>query len=258
VSVQFFGLALAAAINPSLLAVNLALIVNRRPRAMFLCVLLGGLTMAVAVGLVYVLVLRFSLRAGEGDLGAGTHLVLGLALLALAWALFTGRLPRRRQRKAEPEPDPALSAGTGPEAGPGHDAGAAPDDGAAARPQAEATPAQKAGWTQRMLREPRLGLGFIVGLALGTPGAIYLAALQMLVSGDSSTASEVAAVILFAIIEFALLIIPLVFLIVRPDAAAAFIRGVQRWLTRHGTRLLGCVALAAGLYLTIDAIVNLA
>jgi hypothetical protein len=109
-----------------------------------------------------------------------------------------------------------------------------------------------------MLGEPRLGLGFIVGLALGTPGAIYLAALHMLASGNSSTAAEVTAIILFAIIEFALLIIPLVFLVVRPHAATAFIQGMRDWLRRHGTRLLAYVALAGGLYLIIDAIVNLA
>ena len=37
---EFFALAIFAALNPKLLAIDLLLIENRRPRAMFLCVLL--------------------------------------------------------------------------------------------------------------------------------------------------------------------------------------------------------------------------
>ena len=47
---QFFALALTAALNPKLLAIDLLLIENRRPRAMFLCVLLGGLRVAALAG----------------------------------------------------------------------------------------------------------------------------------------------------------------------------------------------------------------
>jgi hypothetical protein len=39
---EFFTLAFAAALNPKLLAIDLLLIENRRPRAMFLCLPLGG------------------------------------------------------------------------------------------------------------------------------------------------------------------------------------------------------------------------
>jgi hypothetical protein len=48
---EFFVLAVIAALNPKLLAIDLLLIENRRPRAMFLAVLLGGLTVGVTVGL---------------------------------------------------------------------------------------------------------------------------------------------------------------------------------------------------------------
>jgi hypothetical protein len=45
---EFFALAFFAALNPKLLAVDLLLIENRRPRAMFLCLLLGSLAVALA------------------------------------------------------------------------------------------------------------------------------------------------------------------------------------------------------------------
>ena len=52
---EFFALAFTAALNPKLLALDLLLIENRRPRAMFLCVLLGGMTVALTIGLLDVL-----------------------------------------------------------------------------------------------------------------------------------------------------------------------------------------------------------
>jgi hypothetical protein len=54
----FFALAFVAALNPKLLVLDLLLIENRRPRAMFLCLLLGGMTVALAIGLLDVLVFR--------------------------------------------------------------------------------------------------------------------------------------------------------------------------------------------------------
>jgi hypothetical protein len=39
---EFFALAFLSALNPKLLALDLLLIENRRPRAMFLCLLTGG------------------------------------------------------------------------------------------------------------------------------------------------------------------------------------------------------------------------
>jgi len=52
---EFFALAFTASLNPKLLALDLLLIENRRPRAMFLCVLLGGMTVALTIGLLDVL-----------------------------------------------------------------------------------------------------------------------------------------------------------------------------------------------------------
>jgi len=52
---SFIGLACLAALNPKLLVVDLLLIGNRRPLPMFVCFMLGGIGLAVAIGLVDVL-----------------------------------------------------------------------------------------------------------------------------------------------------------------------------------------------------------
>ena len=63
---EFFALAFTAALNPKLLAIDLLLIENRRSRAMFLCLLLGGLTVALTIGLLDVLVLHADALKAQG------------------------------------------------------------------------------------------------------------------------------------------------------------------------------------------------
>jgi hypothetical protein len=52
-----FALAFLAALNPRLFGVDLLLAESRRPRLMFLCFLLGGLSLCLAVGLLDVFLL---------------------------------------------------------------------------------------------------------------------------------------------------------------------------------------------------------
>jgi hypothetical protein len=55
---KIFGLACVAALNPKLLAVDLILMGNRRPRLMFACFLIGGMGLALTVGLLDVCVVH--------------------------------------------------------------------------------------------------------------------------------------------------------------------------------------------------------
>src|ERR1039458_6038494 len=123
----FFALAFAAALNPKLLAVDLLLIENRRPRAMFLSLLAGGLTVALTIGWLDVLVFHADAINSQRTVSAGVDLALGLLLLAAGALVATGRLHGRRKAP--------VPAGDGP-----------PDK-----------PGKKDGWAQRVLAEPRRG-----------------------------------------------------------------------------------------------------
>jgi hypothetical protein len=63
--------------EPQLLAVNLLPIENRRPRAMFLCVLLGGMGTALTIGLVDVLTIHADTINAQETVSAGVDLALG-------------------------------------------------------------------------------------------------------------------------------------------------------------------------------------
>src|ERR1700747_1939619 len=92
---EFFALAFLSALNPKLLALDLLLIENRRPRAMFLCLLAGGLTVALTIGLLDVLVFHADAINHQVSISAGVDLALGLFLLAVGALLATGRLHGR-------------------------------------------------------------------------------------------------------------------------------------------------------------------
>jgi hypothetical protein len=224
---EFFALAFLAALNPKLLGLDLLLIENRRPRAMFLCLLLGGMTVALTIGLLDVLVFRADAIKHQGTVSAGVDLAVGLLLLAAGALLATGRLHGRRKA-----PVPA--------------GGAQPGE-----------PKKKDGWAQRVLAEPRLGLAMLVGAVIGIPGASYLTALHDLVTGKSSTATQVIAVAVFVLIDFLLIIIPFAFLELRPEATKALLKHTQEWLLGHALQLMAGIALLLGAYLAVSGLVRL-
>ena len=224
---EFFVLAFVAALNPKLLAIDLLLIENRRPRAMFLSVLLGGLTVALTIGLLDVLVFHADAINSQKTVSAGVDLALGLVLLAAGALLATGRLHSRRKA--------AAPAGHG-------------------EPE---KPERKDGWA-RLLAEPRLGLAMLIGALCGIPGAAYLSGLHILVTSKSSTTNQVLGVILFVLIEFSLIIIPFAFLELRPEATKAALKNAQDWLLSHARQLMAYTALILGAYLAISGLVRLA
>ena len=241
---EFFVLAFTAALNPKLLAVDLLLIENRRPRAMFLCVLLGGITVGVTVGLLDVLVFHLDAISSQKTVSAGVDLALGLLLLVIGALMATGRLHARRKAAAPAEatvppgavPDGAVPAGGGP--------------------SGEPDKQKKDGWA-RLLAEPRLGLAMLIGAVCGIPGASYLAGLHILITSKASTANQVVGVILFVLIEFLLIIIPFAFLELRPEATKTALTNAQAWLLGHARLLMAYTALILGAYLTVSGLVRL-
>ena len=225
---QFFVLAFVAALNPKYLAVDLLLIENRRPRAMFLSILAGGMTVALTIGLLDVLTIHADAINSQKKASAGVDLALGLVLVAVGALVATGRLHGRRKKP--------VPAGGG---------------------QPEEKKEKKDSWAQRTLAEPRLGLAIVIGALCGIPGGAYLSALHILITSKSSTANQVIGVILFVIIEFLLIIIPFAFLELRPEATKAFLKNFQDWLAGHARQLLAYTALVLGAYMAISGLVLL-
>ena len=97
----------------------------------------------------------------------------------------------------------------------------------------------------------------LFGAVAGTPGASYITALHQLVSGKSSTATQAVAVVVFTLIEFSLVIIPFVFLEVRPEGTKVRLQQAQDWLMSHARQLMAAVAMFVGAYMAISGLVRL-
>jgi hypothetical protein len=111
---EFFALAFSAALNSKLLALDLLLIENRRPRAMFLCVLLGGMTVALTIGLVEVLTVHADAISSQGGRRAPESTWPGPAAAC-----------HRRAARDRPPARPAAGVGPGPAPAGGRSARAA-------------------------------------------------------------------------------------------------------------------------------------
>jgi hypothetical protein len=84
------------------------------------------------------------------------------------------------------------------------------------------------------LHEPRYGLAFLIGAAVGTPGASYLLALHHLVASKTPAAVAVIAVIVFVTINFAVVLVPAAFEVTRPQGTEGAVKRFKDWVVSHG------------------------
>jgi hypothetical protein len=228
VNAEFFFLAIGSALNPKLLAIDLVLARNRRARAMFLCVLGAAFVVALAIGLIDVLVIKAQAIDAQRRASAGVDLALGVLLLTTGSLIFARRPPRRRRL--------TRSSASGDSHG---------------------LRAEKNGWARRVLREPRPGVAVVIGAIIGLPGALYLTALHRLVAGHLSTTTQVIAVVVFVVIELSLIVIPFLFLEFQPANTTAMLERSQGWLLTHARQAIAWIAVLLGGYLVISALVRL-
>ena len=82
--------------------------------------------------------------------------------------------------------------------------------------------------------------------------------MHILIASRSSTANQVVGVVLFVLIEFLLIIIPFVFLELRPEATRSTLKNAHDWLLSHARQIMADTALILGAYLTISGLIRLA
>ena len=97
----------------------------------------------------------------------------------------------------------------------------------------------------------------LIGAVVGTPGASYITALHQLITSKSSTATQAIAVVIFAIIEFALVIVPFTFLELRPESTRQWLKVAQGWITGHARQLIAIAVIIAGTYMTVTGLIRL-
>jgi hypothetical protein len=223
-------LALAAAFYPTLLAIVIVVLQRPRPARLLAAYLAGGMLISLGIGLAVVFVLEGvgANRGGESTTrtGAVVDIAVGAVALCIAAAIHTGRdlRPTRLRKRRAP------NINTGP---------------------------KKPSWAQRAIGHDSLKVAFGLGVVLDLPSVWYLIALKDIVNGSYSAAEEFLLVLVFNVIMFALIEVPLIAYLVAPERAAGIVDRFNAWIRAHGRRIMEGVAAVFGVYLVVKGAVAL-
>lgn len=206
---QIFGLAVAAAFYPVLLAAVLLILTRPEPGRLLLAFLLGGMAISLLAGTVILLVVEDSgaLSGSSGrTVSPAVDIAVGLLSLAVAVVLWRRR-DRPHTERGQPE------------------------------------------WLSRRLGGGSAWPVFVIGVALNLPGVYYLAALKQISVGGYGTATDAFLVVAFNLIMFTLVEVPLIWFMTSPEGARRRVAALDRWMHTHSTQLGVCIAAVVGAYL---------
>lgn len=114
------------------------------------------------------------------------------------------------------------------------------------RPAAMAQPAQ------RLLNGDSLSVAGLAGLGIALPSVDYLAALAVIVASGAAAATQVGALLLFNVVAFALVEIPLLAYLVAPARTAASMTALHNWIrSRRRPQVAVLLAAAGCVFLTV-------
>jgi hypothetical protein len=209
---ELFVLALLGALYPALLAV--VIVVLRRPRPVHLLTffLLGAMFVSLTIGITAVIALDpANFHASERHVNGPVYLAAGLVSLAAGAMLLDRRRARRREEHRESK-----------EKGPS--------------------------FSQRALSHDSGRLAFVLGIALDLPGLWYLIALKDIAAGGYTVAQRVLLVVVFNVIMFTVVEVPLVSYTFAPETTQRRVESFNGWLHRHGRRAVGYASIVLGSY----------
>jgi hypothetical protein len=212
-------MAVVCAVRPTALASVYALLSSSTPQRPLAAYTIAGLASSAIAGAVVVLVLHgVRVETGTSTVNAVIELAGGLAALAFAAGIVTGRL--RGGARSE-----------------GH-------SGGGSRLGEE-------------LRSPSLRVAAAAGVATHLPGLLYLVGLNAIAKGDPSLVDGFVAVLVFDAIWLAIPACAVVVSIRRPEAARAAIGRLSAWMVSHQRAVLTVVFSAVGAYFTIRGALDL-
>jgi len=223
-----FVFAFTAAISPTLLAVTTLLLTLPNPRRLLVGYALGALAISFTCGLLIV----FTLSATRGAANQSKHylspiidIVFG-ALILLEMARVARHRNRvwhafseHRHQKQEGKPPPRWR-----------------------RALTNATPRKT----------------FFFGVLLSLPGASFVAGMDELSKQHLGTLAKVGLVLVFIVIQFLIIEVPLVGYSISPDGTDAAIKRFRDFLSRDGNRILLIGGTLVGLWVLARGIIRIA
>jgi hypothetical protein len=224
-------MALAVIFEP--IRLGLAVLMLNRPRPMlqlftFLC---GGFTMGIGVGLVILFILRATPLAGNFTVPQA-QIVAGLLALLVAVVLATNVLAHKVIRRV-----PANAAVGG--------------DGGVDLLEPPSGLKKLSTRAQEFLQGDSLYVAGVSGLAVALPSANYLGAMAAILASGAGPAAQAQALLLFNVVAFTLVEIPLVSYLAAPQKTREFMAALQEWVRTRSHREFAVLLAAGGCFLLV-------
>lgn len=208
-------MAVVVSLEPFRVGMTVLMINRPRPALQLLAFLVGGFTMGTLVGVVVLFILRPALGSAHFTLPM-VQIIVGAVLLVNAVLVATKVIGRRSN---------------GP-------------PGAVARRLAPL-----AARARQLLNTRSLWTAGIAGLGIALPSVDYLAALALIVASGAAAATQFGALMLFNVVAFALVEIPLLCYLVAPDRTRAALAALYDLLRSQGRRGVAILLAVVGFVL---------
>lgn len=213
-------MAVAVSLEPFRIGMTVLLINRPRPALHLLVFLVGGFVMGIAVGVVVLFFLRPALGSAHFTLPR-VQIGVGAVVLVNAVLVATGVLGGKRGDR----PPGRLRQRFGP---------------LSAR-------------TRQLLDDRSQWAAGVAGLGIALPSVDYVAALALIVASGTAASVQVSALLLFNVVAFGLVEIPLLSYLVAPDRTRATLSALYDWLRAHGRfgmstllAVVGCLLIGVG------------
>lgn len=228
--VSIYLLALLAMVNPTLLAAVTVMLLLPSPKKLMFGYLMGAYLTSISVGMLIV----FTLDGKSGGVSTTQHtlspladIVLGLLVLAIAYAIGGSRaepLRDRRQRRKEAKAEKA---------------------------------GKKQSLPERLLGRGSARITFVVGILLSFPGVSYLTALTRTAKLGYPVVPTALIVLSVALVQQLLLEVPLLGYAFAPEATAERVARFRDWLARRGRHAATVGAVVIGALLILRGVLTL-
>lgn len=218
--ISLLVMAFAVSVEPFRIGMTVLMLNRPRPVLQLLAFLCGGFTMGISVGLIVLFVFRRRLPGSTYFTLPRVQILLGVLALMVAAVLAA---------KAFLGQHAATSSGrSGPSSG------------------------NFAGRTQRLLNGPSLWIAAFVGLGIALPSVDYMAALAVILASGAAVATQVGALLIFNVVAFALVEIPLLAYLLAPKATRTLMAALNDWIrTRRRAEVATLLAVVGGVLLAV-------
>lgn len=231
--------------DPVRLGVAVFVVMRNRPIPALFVFCLGGLTSSLLVGISAVYLLHGTTKRLIADMNSSTQsidpadakIVIGALVLLVAVALLF-RAGTKTPVTVAATASASSAAETEPEIETEEPASAA------------SLTSRLTAWARRLMRSQSLWVSFLAGLWAGPgPHVELVGALGVILASGQCKSTQVAAVVMYAVVSFAFAEIPLLCYLIAPAKTEQYLAHVPNWLRARRIWVIATALTLLGLYL---------